>query len=105
MAEIGQKQTCLLLNSKASVNCYGLASDETGAWTTQPKYCGGDFVGTAEASYWNCRYYRVHGLWFVSQRLLDHGRVDGAGTDRIDPNAPCCVLESRRPGQADHAVF
>src|SRR6185437_5861464 len=94
-----------LLNGLAAIDDHGTADDEASRLRTQPDDRIGDFFGPPHPSDWFLRDHPRPPFSGAAGEASHHRGVDIAGADDVNANVLCGVIEGRRPGEADHAVF
>src|SRR5207248_8963848 len=95
----------VLVNGHCPIYGDGLTYDVTGPWAAEPRHCRGDLLRTSGAAdrYVLCDF--GIGLLVSIDDIPVDLCIDQARVHGIHIDAFLDVLESRRPRQADHAVF
>src|SRR5436190_1831925 len=82
-----------------------MADDKSGRVRTEPDYRRGDFLWLSHPSDWLLRDHLRAALWRAPGEAIHHRSIDVTGTNGVDADVLGCVVEGRRAGKADHAVF
>jgi hypothetical protein len=78
---------------------------EACAWATQPKNGSGDLLGPTKSSNRQISQDVFHGVWFLSQHVGNHWRIDGPWAHHIDANSSRAIFEGSALRQPDHSVL
>src|SRR5205823_15015082 len=82
-----------------------MPDDESSRIGTEPDYGRGDFLWLAHPSDWLLRDHFRAPLRRASGEAIHHRSVDVTGTNGVDADVRCRIVEGRRFSEADHAVF
>src|SRR5438876_10699012 len=82
-----------------------MSDDEGSRVRTQPDDGIGDLFGPAHPSDWLLRDHPPPPLRGAAGEPSHHRGTDVSGADRVDAEVRQRVVEGRRPGEADDAVF
>src|SRR5437868_1370873 len=94
-----------LLNGLAAIDDHGAADDEASPIRTEPDDGIGDLFWPPHPSDWFLRDHPRALLIGAAGEAIHHRRVDIARANDVNANILRGVIEGRRPGEADHAVF
>src|SRR5438094_40484 len=82
-----------------------VADHEACARAAQPKNGRGDLLGATKSSNRQVSQDVFHGVWFLSQHVANHWRIDRPWTHRIDANSSGGIFERSALRQPDHSVL
>src|SRR6266550_2596359 len=83
----------------------GVADHEACAGAAQPKNGRSDLLGPTESPNRLVLQDVFHGVWFLSQHVRNHRRVDRPRAHRIDANTSGGIFERSALRQPDHSVL
>src|SRR5439155_5674592 len=73
-----------------------MPDDESSRIGTEPDYGRGDFLWLAHPSDWLLRDHFRAPLWRASGEAIHHRSVDVTGTNGVDADVRCRIVEGRR---------
>src|SRR5438874_9273390 len=82
-----------------------VADHEACARAAQPKNGSGDFLRLTKSSNRLVSQDVLHGVWFLSQHVRNHRRIDRPRAHRIDANSFGGIFERSALRQPDHSVL
>src|SRR5215216_1963787 len=93
------------LHRLAAVDDHRVPDDEGSRVRTQPQDSLGDLLRLSHPSDGLLRDHPLASFRRVTGDPVHHAGVDDPGADGIYADVGRCIVEGRRPGQADHAVL
>src|SRR6266568_7014982 len=88
-----------------AINNEGVADYEACAGAAKPKNGSGDLLGPTESPNRQVSHDVFHCVWFLSQHVGNHWRIDRPWAHRIDANSSGGIFERSALCQADHSVL
>src|SRR5437588_9777210 len=82
-----------------------VADDEACARAAKPKNGRGDLLRSTKSSNRLVPQDVFHGVWFLSQHVRNHRRIDRSGAHCIDANSSGGIFERSALCQPDHSVL
>src|SRR5881397_3319765 len=89
----------------SAIDNEGVADHEACARAAKPKNDSGDLLGLTKSANRLVSQDVFHGVWFLSQHVRNHRRIDRPRAHRIDANSSGSIFERSAFRQPDHSVL
>src|SRR6266566_9254202 len=89
----------------SAINNERVTDHEACAGATQPKNGSGDFLRSTKSANRHVSHDLFHSVWFLSQHLRNHRRIDRPRTHSIDADSSGGIFERGALRQADHSML
>src|SRR6266404_3623301 len=89
----------------SAINNERVTDHEACTGATQPKNGRGDLLRSTKSANRHVSHDLLHSVWFLSQHLSNHRRIDRPRAHRIDANSSGGIFEGSALRQADHSML